>query len=210
MKHFTLILGLALASTAGAQDTHLVVHVKADRAVALLGESVRWEIWAELFNPTGVISATVSDMAFSLDFGGQPELSISDNAWNPAFNSVFFGPANPGTVSDDRIDGASGTNTLPPLNNPGGPDSSNPLFCYGFTMNHDASFSNQYTPSLTIHGQFSGAYVGSPFHQVFFYQSASGGTVPFRVVYDTISYIPAPATGTLALLSLAAIRRRSR
>ena len=69
---------------------------------------------------------------------------------------------------------------------------------------------------LTIIGQFSGAYEGSPFADVFFYQNANGsqGTVPFRgpnlleMPFLEI-VIPAPASvSLLGIGALAACRRR--
>ncbi len=212
MKQHALALAAAFIAAPAAAEPHLVLRLIADEHVIQPGESVHWQLWAELFEPDGEILATVAEIDFSLTFGGIPSLSIADNNFAPAFDSTFFGPADDGIVSGDSIANAIGTNTLPPLNNPGGPDSSNPLLIYSFTMVHDGfGGGEKYTPQLTINGVFTGAYVGSPFPTIFFYQLSSVPfpvPVPFSVQADTVYNIPTPATGTLALLSLTALRRR--
>lgn len=211
MKQHALALAAAFIAAPAAAEPHLVLRLIADEHVIQPGESVHWQLWAELYEPQDEILATVSDIAFSLTFGGVPSLSITDNEFTPAFDSVFFGPANDGTVINDTITSASGMNTLPPLQNPGGPDSSNPLLIYSFTMVHDGFGGGEmYTPDLSIEGQMTGAYVGNAFPITFFYTRIDGAMVQYTIEADTVYNIPAPATGTLALLSLAAIRRRSR
>lgn len=151
----------------------------------------RYDLTAQLLNPTDTIRAIISDLSFTLH-----GTDLANFTYNPAFDSTFFGPATV-SVTPTQID-FSGTNTLPPLNNPGGPDGSNPLYI--------ASFDTTGINSFTINGQFSGAYVGAPFDNVFFYQNADGspGSVPFSVCI-----IPAPASAMLlGFAGIAAMRRR--
>ncbi len=185
MKTFAVLVAAGVAASASAQ-TEMVVCVQE-------GPLGSWTVTAELSNPTGTLRAAVSDLAFTMNGTG-----IANFSYNSAFDSTFFGPAAV-TTSATQVT-FSGTNTLPPLNNPGGPDSSNPLSI--------ASFDAASVGSFVINGQFSGAYVGVPFDNVFFYQNANGtaGTVPFRV---DIKPVPAPASAALlGLGGLAAIRRR--
>ena len=174
-------------STVSAQGTYLEIFL-----YSVNNTFDVWDVTAELHNPTDTIRAVISDLSFTLT--GQ---DLANFAYNPAFDSTFFGPATV-TATSTQID-FSGTNTLPPLNNPSGPDSSNPLSLVSFTG----------TPfDLQINGQLSGAYVNSPFDNVFFYQLANGdpGTVPFNIRYGCL-----PAPGSLALLGfggLATTRRR--
>ena len=164
------------------------------------GGDALYSIDAMLLNPTSTIRTIISDLDFTIDW-----TDMRDFQYNPAFDSAFFGPASV-SVTPTQIN-FSGTNTLPPLNNPGGPDGSNPLHIATF-VGDDFSFVPFIVPQLTINGQLSGAYVGTPFDNVFFYQNADGtpGTVAFTAYFD---YIPAPAT--LAMIPLAGavgLRRR--
>ena len=165
------------------------------------GGDALYSIEATLQNPTSSIRAIISDLAFTIDW-----TDLRDFQYNPAFDSTFFGPASV-SVTPTQIN-FSGTNTLPPLNNPGGPDGSNPLQIATF-VGDDFSFVPFITPQLTINGQLSGAYVSSPFDDVFFYQNADGspGTVPFRAYFD---YIPAPASAALLGFAGIAVMRRRR
>ena len=184
--HRALLSSFVLASVAGSvsAQTELVLCLN-------WAGNGRYDLTAELLNPTGTIRTIISDLSFTI--GGY---GFANFTYNPAFDSTFFGPATVSVTSTEI--NFSGTNTLPPLNNPGGPDSSNPLYI--------ASFDSMYFDSFTINGQFSGAYVGTPFDNVFFYQNANGspGSVPFSVCI-----IPAPASATLmGLAGFAAMRRR--
>ncbi|HED54300.1 MAG TPA: hypothetical protein ENJ00_08880 [Phycisphaerales bacterium] len=210
-KTVLMAAGVVAAGTASAQQTSLNIHIQAVDTILAPGDSTDFHIWVELLDPTGTVLAAVSNISFDLTFGGSP-LTISNNDFSPSFDSVFFGPAIDGVVTGDSIIGAQGTNTLPPLNNPSGVDSSNPLSIYSFSVDTTNSSFGAYTPSMTINNQFDGAYTGSPFPDVFFYQLADGspGSVPFNIIADTIFVVPAPATGMLALMGLAILRRRSR
>lgn len=155
-------------------------------------------ITAELTNPTGTILAAISDLSFTVD-----QTNIHNFQYNPAFDSDFFGPA----LVDITPTGLTftGTNTLPPLNNPGGTDSSNPLQIATFEAD---DFHLSSLPTITILGQLTGAYSGVPFPEILVYQNADGspGDVPFRAFF---SYIPAPSSASLLCLGgLAAARRR--
>ncbi len=177
-----LALAGALASSATAQSLDIVISFASQNM---------WSIDAYLNNPTGTIRAVIADLSFTLNAS-----NISSFTYNPAFDSTFFGAASV-TVTPTQID-FSGGNTLPPLNNPGGPDSSNPL--------HIGTYVGDFPSGMTINGQLSGAYVGSPFDDVFFYQNANGspGSVPFRIIA-----IPAPASvSVLGFAGIAAMRRR--
>ncbi len=215
MKHYTLALALVAGcmTARAAAEPHLVLRLNADRTVIAPGESVHWELWAELYEPAEEIAATVSDISFNLTFGGVHSLSITDNHFAPAFYNVILDDyANDGIVSGDTITGAQGFNTaFIPLMNPGGADSSNPVFIYGFTMVHDGFGGGEYyTPSIDIMHAI-GEYVGFPFAAPFDYLGIDGVLdVPYSVEADTVYNVPSPATGALALISLAAIRRRSR
>jgi len=201
---------LALAGSASAQ-TELLVYVAPDRATAVLGETVTWTVMAELLNPdpNKTILAVVSDFGFDLSFGSETGIDISNNWFRPAFVSDFFGPPDPGDVVGNQIIDALGVNVLPPLNNPGGPDSSNPLAIYSFDTLITDGTPREVSAFVTLNGQISGAYTGSPFPDVFFYQNADGspGTVPFRgpnlleMPFLEI-VIPAPASASLLVIGL--------
>lgn len=218
-----VLVSLMLASGVNANaQTELLISISPDVAQASLGDTVTWTFTAQLLNPdpTKTLLATVSDINFSVDHSGNtgPEtgLQIVSNSFNPAFDSVFFGPANDGTISGTSILGASGSNTLPPLNNPGGPDSSNPLVIYTYQTLITDGTPRTVSAFPTIHGHFTGAYEGPPFADIFFYQNANGspGTVPFNLppvlFYPTLTIVvPAPASATaLALGAFTAVRRR--
>jgi len=210
---FFMAVAATAVSSAQAQQAHLVVHVDPEESTVFVGDTVHYHIWAELLNPTETVLAVVSNISFDFGFDwfATTPLVIFDNSFEPAFDSDFFGPAIDGVVAGSTIIGARGTNTLPPLNNAGGIDSSNPLEIYSFSVDTSASTQNVYFPTLNINSQFDGAYTGSPYPDVFFYQFSDGspGSMPFSILANPLFVsVPAPATGMLGLLGLAAIRRR--
>lgn len=184
-----------------------------DEHVLAPGDTTSVTLMAELLSPSATVLAVVSDMGFDLTFGGSSGLIISNNEFNPAFDSDFFGPAADGVVSGDSIIGAQGSNTLPPLNNAGGPDSSNPLVVYSFDVTApDDPNVGVFLAQLTLTGQITGAYTGSPFPNILIYQDAMGnpGDTPWSVVgFPSITVVPAPASG-LALIGLGALTSRRR
>ncbi|HED53129.1 MAG TPA: hypothetical protein ENJ00_02880 [Phycisphaerales bacterium] len=200
MKICTCVVVASLAGSVQAQS--LAISITPDITVAGIGDTVTWTIRAELLNPLQgeVIRAVVSDFGFDLDHGGDTDLSILNNEFQPAFDSTFFGPAADGVVSGDSIIGAVGVNTLPPLNNPSGPDDSNPLLIYTYQTTVTGGNARIIEPSLTLVGQISGAYIGTPFDQVFFYQLADGspGTVPFSIDPGQVAVVPGPGVLMIA------------
>ena len=184
LSHITLA---ALAGSASAQ-TELNIYITQPTP----GHGV---IYAQLDNPLAPIRAIIGD---DLDFT-MIGAGISNFSYNPAFDSTFFGPATV-TVSPNQID-FHGSNTLPPLNNPGGPDSSNPL--------HIATFDATLIWDFQVNGQLKGEYVTFPGGD-YFYQNANGtpGTVPYYVHIDP-SWVPSPGAACLLGFSgIAAMRRR--
>jgi len=182
MKTFAALVAAGVAASASAQSLDILVQPTGGGS---------WTIDATLSNPTGTIVAVISDLNFTMTGA-----DIANFSYNSAFDSTFFGNATV-TASATQVS-FGGTNTLPPLNNAGGPDSSNPL--------HIATFDASSVSDLVVNGQFTGAYAGAPFPVVFFYQNANGsaGPVPY-----TVTIIPAPASAALlGLGGLAAIRRR--
>ena len=130
---------------------------------------------------------------------------------------MFLGQADDGDIVGTEIHGAAGTNALPPTNNPGGPDSSNPLVIYTLDTLITDDTPRSIAAYPTIHGQFTGAYEGSTFPDVFAYQNPDGspGTVPFELPnllnYPTLTIVPIPTPATASLFGLAlcaGIRRR--
>ncbi|MFI4871567.1 MAG: hypothetical protein ACIARQ_07120 [Phycisphaerales bacterium JB061] len=211
MKSFLIptVIGSLCAGSAAAQ-TELLLSIRADEDVVVLGGSVNYTISAELLNPTGPILATIVDFGFDLTFGS-PNLTITNNEFTSSFDSDFFGPADDGTVTGDTILDAHGQNGIPPFNSSGGPDSSNPIEIYNFTLTQTTPDTALYFPTFVLNGQISGSYENSPLPIVFYYQDANGnpGSVPVRVVADSVVFVPAPASG-LALLGLGTIATRRR
>ena len=206
MRHVAAASLICAASTTVAQ-TELVIHVDADRQVVQPGESVNYTIWAELLEPEHEVLAVIQYFGFNLEFGNT-DLNITDNEFQSTFDNDFFGPADDGDVIGDSIVEALGINEIPPLNNPDGPDSSNPLQIYSFsvTVPSDTGFGS-YTPMLSLWGEVTGAYVGWPFPIIITYQSVFSD-VPYRVEADTI-YVPTPAVSlALVCTGLIAARRK--
>lgn len=154
---------------------------------------LRFHLGAQLLNPEGPVLAVIADIGFTLT-----GLEIANVDYNPAFDSEFFGDADL-TVTSTSIDFVGG-NTLPPLNNAGGPDSSNPL--------HIMSFDASSFDTFTLVGQVTGAYEGSPFPIILTYQNADGtaGDTPYSFPFFCV---PAPGVApVVAFAGVAAVRRR--
>ncbi|GAB5496194.1 MAG: hypothetical protein Phyf2KO_12740 [Phycisphaerales bacterium] len=184
MKTFAALVAAGVATSASAQTELCIL-------VAPTGNGDEWAITAELFNPTGTVLATIADLGFVMN-----GTNISNFSYNSAFDSDFFGPATV-NVSASQVDFLGG-NTLPPLNNAAGPDSTNPLAI--------ATFNADDVASLSLVGQVTGAYTGVPFPIILTYQDAQGnaGDTPYE-----IKIVPAPASAALlGLGGLAAARRR--
>lgn len=220
MKKLIVLAGVLVAAAgATSAQTELLLSVVPDQETATLGDIVTWTVVAELLNPdpNKTILATVAEIDFDLSFGSETGLQISNNNFLPAFDSDFFGPADDGQVVGNQIVGADGFNTVPPLNNGGGPDSSNPLMIYTFDTLITDDTPRTFGAYLSITGQFVGAYEGTEFPDVFFYQMADGspGTVPYGfpplLHFPTLTIVPIPAPASASLLgvgALAAFRRR--
>lgn len=177
----TVVAGLSAMATTHAQE---------ELQFCFSYDGSRYTLFAELLNPQAVVLATIADLGFTMSGSG-----FSNVEYNSAFDSDFFGDADL-TVTPTTVDFRGG-NTLPPLNNAGGPDSSNPLYIMSFEAD---SFQ-----SLDFVGQVTGAYVGTPFPTILTYQTALGqpGDTPYSIC------IPAPASGSLLVIAgAAAIRRR--
>ncbi|GAB5496288.1 MAG: hypothetical protein Phyf2KO_13680 [Phycisphaerales bacterium] len=216
------VAGCAVAASSAAHaQTSLEFRFEQNVYSALPGETVSVTLMAELLNPTGTVLAAVADMGFNLTFGGT-DLTIENNEFAPAFDSDFFGPANDGVVSGDSIIGALGGNTLPPLNNAGGPDSSNPLTIYSFDVvipsNPQQSTYYMVESGFELAGQVTGAYAGTPFPTILTYQDAQGnpGNTPYSFndflpldIILIIDVVPAPSSSA-ALIGFAAIAARRR
>lgn len=217
MRMLGVVGALVVCAGSVSAQTELLIASYPDRATAGLGDTVTWTIVAELLNPdpTKTIHATVSDISFDLSHRGDTGIQIVNNSFQPAFDSDFFGPANPGVVSGDSIVGAAGSNTISPLNNPGGPDSSNPISIYTYQTIITDDSPRQVIADIGIIGQFGGAYEGAPFPEVFQYQDALGnpGDIPFvfpvLLNYPHVQIVPAPMSASLLVLAGAgAVRRR--
>ena len=159
-------------------------------------DGANYTLYAELYNPSGSILAAVADLGFTLT-----GTNIDNFSYNSAFDSDFFGPAT-ATVTSSSIDFVGG-NTLPPLNNFSGVDSSNPLSIASFTADSiDRG-------SFDLVGQVTGAYTGVPFPEVVFYQNADGSDGD-AVWCHFFFCTPTPGTATAGFLAALALTRRSR
>jgi hypothetical protein len=180
---------LATTSFGAAAQTHLDMQL-------CTFNGVDWVLSARLHNPVSTVLATIADLGFT--FTGS---NIANFEYNPSFDSDFFGAADV-TVTSSSVDFLGG-NTLPPLNNAGGVDSSNPLHIASFTADNVDQF------SFALVGQVTGAYVGTPFPSILTYQNADGSAGDTRVFFDFC--IPSPSSASLlAIGSLAALPRRRR
>ena len=146
-KAVCLVSGLN-ALTACAQE-HLLVSIDE----VSLGT---WTITAELLNPNPnkVILAVVGQFMFSMEGYGFDGL-----VYNEQFDSVFAGPTSI-FVTNTYVE-FWGNQWLPPLNNPDGPDSSNPFWVLSFDADSVDHF--EFLENAT------GAYVGSSLPEVFTY-----------------------------------------
>ncbi|RNC82761.1 MAG: hypothetical protein ED559_13615 [Phycisphaera sp.] len=215
----TAVLVSLLAGASQAQ-TELLLYLEVDQEIAMPGETVTWTFFAELLNPdpNQEILAVVSNISFDLEHTDGAGSQILNNRFAPAFDSDFFGPADPGVVVGNQILGASGSNVLPPLNNADGPDSSNALEIYSFQTLIIDDTPREFTAGVSaLHGQLDGAYAGSPFANIITYQRADGspGDVPIAFLpilsLPSVTVVPAPAT--LVMLGFGAavcIRRDDR
>lgn len=181
-RAFTLACLVSSAPVANAQ-TELCVLIKTTNGTD-------WTITAELLNPASTVLAVISDLGFAMNGSG-----FANFRYNLAFESDFFG-APIVNVSPDQIDFLGGNN-IPPLNNDGGPDSSNPL--------HIASFTATDVDSFAFVGEVNGAYVGVPFPVILTYQGANYSDTPY-----SIKIVPAPASAAafVGVAGLALMRRR--
>ena len=212
-KHF-MLGACALAASSVSAQTELVINILPSSPTAMPGDTVTFTMTAELINPASTVLATVADIGFNLSFGGT-DLILSNNDFSPSFDSDFFGPAADGVVSGDSIIGASGGNTLPPLNNAGGVHSSNPLtiFTFDATVPLDTTQSAYTLSSFELVGQVTGAYAGVPFPTILTYQTAQGdaGDTPWSGPFLTAGFIVIPAPmSSLALLGAGALTARRR
>ncbi|MEO0630509.1 MAG: hypothetical protein AAFY46_07240 [Planctomycetota bacterium] len=181
------------------------------QGTAVVGDTVTWTLIAEFDGVPAdrTLLAAVFDIGFEVDHNGDTGIQLSNNAFMPAFDGFF--PADHGTITGDMITGASGSQVTPPL---GVPDSSNPLSIYTYDMLITEGTPRSIFPGVSIVGQFTGAYEGGEFPEVFFYQDAAGmpGSVPFSSIIPLnqgLSIVPAPASGAvIAAFGVVASRRR--
>lgn len=188
-RKLTVTAAAAIAASASAQ-TELVI----DICEPTLGH---WVATAYLFNPESEVLATIADLEFELGGTG-----FDNFRYNPAFDSEFFGPADVLSLHN-RVE-FRGFNALPPLNNHGGPDSSNPLVLFELDAHTIDSFS--------LVGQVNGAYVNSPFPTIITYQTSSGapGDVPYLIRIFSFSCLPTPGSFTVLGFALPLGMRRQR
>jgi hypothetical protein len=210
MKHYTLALTLVAAcmTAPAAAEPHLNLYITADEHVIVPGDSVNWQIWAELIDPQDEIAVVVETITFNLSFVGLDGLQITDHAFTPSFSDSLL-LSNPGIASGDTITGAGGSNpALDILWGTGGPDDSNPIIIYNFTTVYNGSFgTGTFTPLIFL-SSLSGAYATDPFPTSFDYSDV--GTHPVYIHNDTVILAPTPATSLIAIPAIVALRRRSR
>jgi hypothetical protein len=178
---------LATTASVAAAQTELCI-------VAETTDGTNWALTAELLNPTGTVLAVIADLGFTFQ-----ATNIGNFEYNSAFDSDFFGDATV-SVTSTSVD-FLGSNTLPPLNNGAGVDSSNPLVIATFTADSIDEH------SFDLIGQVTGAYAGVPFPQILFYQNADGNAGD--TAWTGFKVLPAPSTASLMCpCGLAASRRR--
>lgn len=187
MRAVCAIVACGAAFAAHGQETELHFTIETSNGTD-------WTLSAELYRPTATIRATIADLGFTIT--GE---NFSNFQYNSAFDSSFFGDADV-TVSASQIDFIGG-NTLPPLNNAGGPDGSNPL--------QIATFQADNVDSFDLVGQVTGAYVGSPFDEILFYQNADGSPGDTTWCYFWFC-TPTPGTATAFGFGGAFLLRRRR
>ena len=206
----TTCLIVAVTSPATAEPL-LFVHVEANKEVIAPGDSVDWHIWAELVNPEREVMTVLSAIDLSIFFEDQDDIVLSNYQLTSSFQSNF-GFHNGNRDTNNSITGIYGYNHIAPLNNPGGPDRSNPISLYTFTMTQDGTLGTSgYQPIIRFDEQPIGYFFEEPFHVPIRYTpNFSGGDVRYVIEYDTVYLVPAPATALLALTAIAPLRRRSR
>ncbi|GAB5495253.1 MAG: hypothetical protein Phyf2KO_03330 [Phycisphaerales bacterium] len=177
-----------VAACAQGQQTYLDISIQADTDP---GGGTYWTGIAELINPAGTVLATISDIGYRLTAS-----NIGGFTYNDAFDSDFFGPASV-AISGDTVE-FLGSNTVPPLNNAGGPDSSNPLELFRLEADQVLSFE--------LIGQITGAYAGEPFPVMIDYTNVKGGDVPYRININP----PVPGTTLLTAFAVFCSSRRRR
>lgn len=208
MKYPTFALATIISATSAAAEPHLNLYITADEHVIAPGDSINWQIWAELIDPQDEIAVVVEHIAFELTILGEPTISITNNAFTPAFARDFW-DFDSGDVVGNTISGAFGYNPSDEIiPGSGAPDSSNPIEIYNFTMTHDGSFGTGTFTPLILLSSLSGAYATDPFPTSFDYSDV--GTHPVYIHNDTVILVPTPATSLIAMTAIVALRRRSR
>lgn len=208
MKYPTFALATIISATSAAAEPHLNLYITADEHVIAPGDSVNWQIWAELIEPQDEIAVVVETITFDLSFVGLDGLQITDHAFTPSFSDSLL-LSNPGIASGDTITGAGGSNpALDILWGTGGPDDSNPIIIYNFTTVYNGSFGTGTFTPLILLSSLSGAYAADPIPTSFDYSDV--GTPPVYIHNDTVILAPTPATSLIAITAIVALRRRSR
>ncbi len=218
MRRQVVAAGVVLCTGSAFAQTRLVIASYPDRNTAGLGDVVTWSVVAELLDPdpTKTILATVSGVGFDIGHQGDSGIQVFNNSFQPAFDNQFTGPADDGVVVGSSIVGAEGENRLPPLNNNGGPDRSNPLLVYTYQILITEDTPRTLFGELTINGQFTGAYSGSPFPEILWYQNSDGspGDTPYGypplLHMPFLTIVPAPMSASLLVLAGAGAARRRR
>lgn len=151
-----------------------------------------WSLDAILHHPETDVAVVIAEIG--LQFSGN---NLGNVQYNPAFDSIFFGPADV-LVTPESI-AFEGANMPAPLNDPGGPDSSNALHIMSFT----ADFVDPGTFALTSNTW--GGYEPNAIADQFYLTSDV-----FPQDINWYVTIPAPASSVLVLLAIPLCTRRIR